>query len=74
MSGYKDFLTDPEGEYEHFDAAVAAAFEWVKANNVRIINFETVFVPELSVQQDTQVAAYSAAVPRQYVRVWYTQG
>ncbi len=73
MGGYIDFLADPEGEHEHFAAAVAAAFAWVQNNNVHVINFETVFVPEPVAHHDTQVAAYSAAVQHQFVRVWYTQ-
>jgi hypothetical protein len=74
MGGYKDFLAGPAGEYEHFDAAVAAAFQWVKANNINVVNFETVSVAELVDDNDPQAAAFSTAVSHQIVRVWYMQG
>ena len=34
-------------EYEPFEAAVAAANEWLAENHVRVINLETVVLPNI---------------------------
>lgn len=87
MAGYKDFIgkqikapafLDWTGEYEHFDAAVAAAFEWVQTNNIKVINFETVIIPKNNKwgaakdeEQDNETSLFQGTVQHQFVRVWY---
>lgn len=82
MGGYKDFgaeqatNSDPaENEVgsDHFSATVSAAFAWAKANNVRVINFETIETPPVPVNGDTQVTAFSAITGQPFVRVWYME-
>ena len=91
MIAYRDFLPrqlkaprlsfdlgDMHGEYEHFDAAVAAANKWIADSDVRIINVETVALPNVwspyeEGSDDAALAAGEAAIWNQFLRVWYEQ-
>jgi hypothetical protein len=86
VAGYKDFIgkqitapvLDWTAKYEHFDAAVAAAFEWVQTNNIKVINFETVIIPKNNKwgaakdeELDNETSLFMGTVQHQFVRVWY---
>jgi hypothetical protein len=88
MIAYRDFLPrqlkaprlsfdlgDMRGEYEHFDAAVAAANEWISESDARIINVETVVLPNVwspyEGPEDAALAAGESAIWNQFLRVWY---
>src|SRR5262245_42727095 len=68
-------------QYESFEAAVAAANAWIQQNSIRIINVETVVLPNLwqSHEEGTSDADLSVsggqygggATWHQFVRVWY---
>jgi hypothetical protein len=89
MLRYHDFLpkmTRPAGflapaEHEPFDAAVAAANRWIEQNGVRVINIETVVLPNIfsRFEEGTHDAslATSGESPsfwHQFIRVWYEEG
>ena len=57
---------------ESFDAAIAAANEWISADNVDVINVETIVLP-ISDDDATETPSITG-VPislRQFIRVWY---
>ena len=57
---------------ESFDAAIAAANEWISAENIDVINIETIVLP-ISEDDATETTAITG-VPislRQFIRVWY---
>lgn len=62
--------------YETFDAAVAAANSWIAADAVKVINVETVVLPNIDAPgqggtADAQLWTASMANWYQFVRVWY---
>ena len=91
MIAYKEFLPrqlraprlsfdlgDMRGEYEHFDAAVAAANAWLAESGVKILNVETVVLPNVwspyeEGPDDAALAAGEAPVWNQFLRVWYEE-
>lgn len=87
MIAYQDFVPQQispgnilcRAEYESFDAAVAAANAWIQQYSVKVLNIETVVLPNLwsSYTQGTVDANISSLgdVGRwnQFVRVWYEQ-
>ena len=62
-------------EYETFEAAVAAAGEWANQQQVRVINVETVVLPNLWREEGTEDSSVQVfdghATWHQFVRVWY---
>ena len=57
---------------ESFDAAIAAANEWISAENVEVINVETIVLP--IGEDDATETPSITGVPislRQFIRVWY---
>lgn len=89
MIAFRDFVpkvTDPGGffkstEFETFEAAVAAANEWLQQKPVKIINVETVVLPEIwnPSEEGTRDAALRTSGEmssywHQFVRVWYETG
>ena len=67
-----------EGEYETFEDAVVAANAWVKENNVKVVNFETVVLPNIwrryeEGSTDVSLGTSGDMVSRwhQFIRVWY---
>jgi hypothetical protein len=80
MIVYQDFVAPKTGvsfyqgsTYETFSAAVAAANEWVRENAVRVINVETVVLPDIFRDENgtDHTARRPDAIWFQFVRVWY---
>jgi hypothetical protein len=86
MFAYRDFTPAKKTEgsfwkgaqYEDLDAAVAEANEWVRANRVRVLNVETVLLPNIESADNTSAALlnvthmnHSTSAWHQFVRVWY---
>jgi hypothetical protein len=80
--GYRDFFPTVvrsgflSREYEELTATVARANEWVSSAEVRVINVETVVLPNIANAEDTEKAGSrtSGEVSSfwfQVVRVWY---
>jgi hypothetical protein len=89
MLRYQDFVpkqTRPAAffspaEHESFDAALAAANDWIKENDIRVLNVETVVLPNIWArfeQGSTDPALVTDnGVPvhwHQFIRVWYEVG
>ena len=89
MIRYQDFvpkqtkewgLLSP-AEYESFDAALAAANKWIKENEIKVLNVETVVLPNIWGRYEEGSADAALATPdgtfntwHQFVRVWYEAG
>jgi hypothetical protein len=65
-------------EYESFDAAVAAANQWIRDNKIRVINIETVVLPNIwsrweegTTDTSLGTSGDSPSHWHQFVRVWY---
>lgn len=86
MISFRDFvprqLTQPAlfhaAEHESFDAAVAAANEWVHTDCIKVINIETVVLPNIwtrweegSTDSSLGTSGDSPSHWHQFVRVWY---
>jgi len=86
MIAYRDFVpqqTKPAGflspaEHESFDAAVAAANAWLLENHVRVVNIETVVLPNIfsrfeegSADSSLGTSGESPSHWHQFIRVWY---
>ncbi len=89
MLRYHDFIplrTAPPGfltpaEYEPLAAALADANEWIKENDIRVLNVETVVLPNIwsRHEEGTQDPALgtsgdSPSFWYQVIRVWYEVG
>jgi hypothetical protein len=66
------------GEYESMEAALAAANSWISEHGIKIVNVETVVLPNIWSRYEegtTDVAlGTSGEMPshwHQFVRVWY---
>ncbi len=57
---------------ESFDAAIAAANDWIAAENIDVINVETIVLP-IADDDATETASITGAPIslRQFIRVWY---
>ena len=86
MIQFRDFVPEmlsaprlfKAGEYESMEAAVAAANSWIKEYDVKIVNVETVVLPNIwsRYEEGTSDVALgtSGEMPshwHQFVRVWY---
>ncbi len=87
MIRYKDFAPHVikrgllhSDDYENFDAAVAAANDWIVSAGVELINVETVVLPNISADRsegtidgrvETEEAMTSINEWYQFARVWY---
>ena len=62
-------------EYESFESAAAAAGEWLHQQQVRVINVETVVLPNIWREEGTEDVDLRVfdghATWHQFVRVWY---
>jgi hypothetical protein len=71
-------LTEPA--YETFDDALRAANDWIRADAIRVVNLETVVLPNIWSEGErgtTDVALGTAsgwATWYQFIRVWYQTG
>lgn len=70
-------VTAQQGEYETLESALAAANEWLDREAVRVVNLETVVLPNLwsgweEGSQDAVLGTPSGApLWYQFIRVWY---
>jgi hypothetical protein len=86
MIAYRDFVprqVDPPGfltpgTYESFADAVAAANEWLLSEHVRVVNVETVVLPNIwsrfeegSADASLGTSGESPSHWHQFVRIWY---
>lgn len=86
MLKYKDFVPREiqppgvfdEGEHESFDDAVRAANAWLVETRVKLVNLETVVLPNIwsrweDGSQDASIASGGDHVSRwhQFLRCWY---
>jgi hypothetical protein len=67
--------------HDSFDAALAEANRWVKENGIRVINVETVVLPNIFSRYeegsgDTSLgtSGESPSFWHQFIRVWYEVG
>ncbi len=67
-----------EAEYESFDEAVVAANHWIHDNRIKVINIETVVLPNIwsrweEGSTDTSLGTSGDSPSRwhQFVRVWH---
>ena len=89
MLRYQDFvpkMTKPAAflspaEHESLDAALAAANRWIDENNVRLVNIETVVLPNIfsryeegSRDSSLGTSGESPSFWHQFIRVWYREG
>lgn len=68
-------------EYESFDAALTAANKWIKENEIRVVNVETVVLPNIwgrfeegSIDPALPTPHGSSHTWHQFIRVWYEVG
>ena len=73
------FLSPPE--HESFDVALAAANKWIKENEIKVLNVETVVLPNIHGRFEEGSADPALAMPdgtfntwHQFIRVWYETG
>ena len=86
MLRYKDFVPCQTqapgwlkpGEFESFDAAVEAANQWLSESNVRLIQMETVVLPNIhsrweegSTDASIGTSGDSPSFWHQFLRCWY---
>lgn len=69
------------GEYESFEAAVAAANQWIEEQRIDLVNIETVVLPNIwsryeegSTDGSLGISGDSPSFWHQIVRVWYRGG
>ena len=89
MIRYQDFVPkelSPQGfltpaTYESFDTAVIEANRWIKENEIRVKNIETVVLPNIWSRWEEGVSdaalGTSGESPshwHQFIRVWYEVG
>jgi hypothetical protein len=71
-------LPDNQGHYETLCAAIAAANEWIREHRVRVINVETVVLPNIWEEwelgtRDPAIRTFAKPIWHQFVRVWYEE-
>ena len=85
MLCYQDFIpkmTKPAAflspsEHESFDAALAAANQWILDNKVKVLNIETVVLPNIwsryeeGPKDSSLGTGESPSFWHQFIRVWY---
>lgn len=88
MIHYQDFvpkMTDPgaamkSAEYQDIDAAVTAANLWIQKAAVKVVNVETVVLPNIWSPREqgtkdanihTHESRFAANTWNQFLRVWY---
>jgi hypothetical protein len=89
MIRYHDFvprMTKEPGfltlaEYESFDAALVDANRWIKENEIRVLNVETVVLPNIwsrfeegSRDPALGISGDSPSHWHQFIRVWFEEG
>ncbi len=89
MLRYHDFvpqMTKPAAflspaEYESFDKALVEANKWIKENDLKVLNVETVVLPNIwsryeEGSRDTSLgtSGESPSHWHQFIRVWYEVG
>ena len=73
------FFSPPE--YESFESALAAANLWIKQNEIKVLNVETVVLPNIWARFEEGSTDPSLVTPdgtfdcwHQFIRVWYEVG
>jgi len=69
------FLLTP-AEYESFEDAEAAANAWLEAENIQVVNIETVVLPNLWKEEGAEDPSLRTSGDfvsnwHQFIRVWY---
>jgi len=64
-----------DGKYDTFESAVSGANAWIREQQIKVINFETVVLPNMWEEdgtQDPEICTHPGhALWYQFVRVWY---
>lgn len=79
---FKDFFPQVtrsgflSSEYESFNVVVARANDWMASSGVRVINLETIVLPnvntaEEALQTNIRTSGEMSSYWRQFLRVWY---
>lgn len=79
---FKDFFPQVtrsgflSSEYEFFNVVVARANDWMASSGVRVINLETIVLPnvntaEEALQTNIRTSGEMSSYWRQFLRVWY---
>jgi len=82
MIKFKDFAPQVKkqgfftNEYETFAEALSAANVWIAANQIDVVNIETVVLPEMRSQEgttDTDLTTSSTMMNSwyQFIRIWH---
>ncbi len=89
MIKFKDFVPEMiaqpglfrEGTYESLEIAVEAANDWIKEYDIRVINVETVVLPNIWSRYEEGSADVALGTSgdspsrwHQFIRVWYRVG
>jgi hypothetical protein len=75
--GLAESLGLKEPAYETFDDALRAANDWIRADAIRVVNLETVVLPNIWSEgergtTDVALGSFSGfATWYQFIRVWY---
>ena len=86
MLKMKDFLPQPDKPpelfskqvYQTLEDTVAAAGEWLKTSGVKLVQLETVVVPNIRKEDSSQAAKFIVSYSNnsqwyQFIRVWYEE-
>jgi len=64
--------------FESFEAALAAANEWIEHNDIDVVNIETVVLPQIwerseegTTDTDIRTSGECSSTWHQFIRVWY---
>lgn len=80
MLEFRDFAPQPTGrklsgrlEFENsLRDSVSEASRWIDAENINVLNIETVVLPSIWAEKSTEAPELSSLSPRyQLVRVWF---
>lgn len=89
MIRYRDFVPNmlarpgwfKEGDFESFDEALEAVNKWIKEDDIKVVNIETVVLPNIwskfeegSADVSLGTSGDSPSRWHQFIRVWYRVG
>lgn len=68
-----------QGEYQSLEETIAAANVWIKESAVRVLNVETVVLPNIWEEweegsRDPAIRTFEKPIWHQFIRVWYDDG
>ncbi len=67
----KDYGFFSDGDFANFDDAVAAADQWIRSNEVEIVQIETVVLPNMYNSGEKGPNDTYLRVPDQYTNHWH---